>query len=393
MAIRLRRASFDGLPFHVESGDAEAGHRVATTTIPNGLHVNESFGPQARKYEIEAYCAGSGAHAQAEALLVAAEAAHLGLLVLPDQPSVMVRLTKARRSFEKDKLGLISVSLEAVAEPATAPGGLTANAIEAAIYGVSAGIGGAFGSFAGAAFQLLGQSSLVVEAAMDAAAGVLGDIAALRQTLRLSPAAMAATEQPFAAATAALAAFPAAPAAYGEAVATLAIALGDAADPATLSAVLVDLGAPPDAAPAQVSRGSALVIAANAEQGVALTAAARALALGEASARRSYRDRPEAVTARSSAAAVFDDALARIGRPGLDLARQLSAMAGLVADLAQKREADLAPLITVSAGRPLPSLVWAWALYGDPMRAEEVAARAAAYNPAFLPERFTALAA
>jgi prophage DNA circulation protein len=90
--------------------------------------------------------------------------------------------------------------------------------------------------------------------------------------------------------------------------------------------------------------------------------------------------------------AIFDDALARIGRAGIDLLDQLAAMAGIVAELAQRQEADLAPLITVSASRPLPALVWAWALYGDPSRADDLRRRAGAIHPGFLPERFEALA-
>lgn len=390
---RLLPASFNGIAFYVESGDIEAGHRVTTTTIPNGGHILESFGPQARKFEVEAYLTGLTAPAQAAALLAAAEASHAGLLVLPDSGAASVRLTKARRSFEKDKLGYVAVSLEAVAEPSLAGLRLSPAALAAQIFAGAMRVPLSLGGFVAAAFRLVGQPSTVLDAALTAAAGALGDLVALRDSVRLAPASRDAVAPAFEAATLALGNLVADPSGYGAAVAQAAIALADAADPATLAETIVSLGPPVEAAPAQVSQGTALVIAANAAQGVALTAAVRALALSEALAYRTYRDRAEAVTARAQAAAVFDDALARIGRPGLDLARDLSALKGLAAALTARLEADIAPLITVSAGRRLPSLVWAYALYRDPGRAEEIAWRARAFHPAFMPERFEVLAA
>jgi prophage DNA circulation protein len=389
---RLQPASFNGLGFHVESATIEAGHRVNTTTFPNGRHVNESFGPAARTFEVEAYLTGPACRERAAALLSAAESNHRGVLILPDAAPGLVRLTKATREFEKDKLGYISVSLEAVAEPAIATGGLSAFAMAARIFATALLARDAFGAFAGSAFRLAGQPSTVQDAAFEAAAGALGDLVALRDSVRLSPEALALAAPAFTAATVALADFPGQPAAFGLALADAAIMLGDVADPALLAQTIVSIGAPSDAAPAQVSRGTALLIAANAAEAVTLTAASRALALAEASARRSYRDRPEAVIARGIATAVFDDALSRAGRAGLDLARELSALRGLVAELVLRQEADLAPIITVSAGRRLPSLVWAHALYADPLRATELADRAGAYHPGFMPERFEALA-
>jgi prophage DNA circulation protein len=389
----LLPASFNGIPFYVEGSDIEAGHRVSTSMVPNGRHINESFGPSARKFEVEAYLTRETSAAVAEALLSAAELRHKGVLVLPDSGARLVRLTKAKRSFKRDKLGYVEVSLEAVAEPVNAGAGLSANALEAQIYAIAGLAASALGVFAGAAFQLSGQPSTVQEAGFDAAAGALGDLVALRDAVRPDPAALDAMAPAFTAATVALAGLISDPDSFGLALANAAIALGDAVDPATLTETIVAFGQPEDAAPAQVSQGTALVIAANAAQAVTLQAAARAIALGEGLAHRNYRDRAEAITARAIAAAVFDDALSRAGRAGLDLARELSAMQGVIAELAARREADIAPLITVSAGRSLPALVWAWALYADVSRATEMVQRTGAIHPGFMPERFETLAA
>lgn len=390
---RLRRASFNGIGFHVDTDDVEAGHRVASPTIPNGTWLNESFGPNPRKFEIEAYLVGDLAEAQIEALLAAAETRHRGLLVLPVGGARMVRLTKAKRQFAKDKLGYLTISIEAVAEPEISPTRLSSNALAASLFAAAGLVTEALADFAFAGLQLVGVPATVLEAAIDGGAGILGDLAAIADQLRLSPEAKVPVDLALSEATVALTNLPNDPAGFGRAAAVLAIAVGDAGDPAMLAGVLDDLGPPLDAPPPPVSRGTAVTIAANAAVLVAITASARALATGEAQARRSYSDRPEAVAARAAAMAVFDDALARIGRSGLDLLGQLSAMAGIVAELAQRQETDLAPLITVSANRPLPALVWAWSLYADPARADDLAARAGATHPGFLPERFEALAA
>lgn len=389
---RLRRASFNGVGFHVETAEPEAGHRVASPTIPNGAWLNESFGPNARKFEVEAYLVGDAAEATANLLLDAAENRHRGLLVLPAWGARMVRLTKAKGGFSKDKLGYLTVSLEAVAEPDLSPVRLSPNALIAGLFAAAGPVAEAMADFALTGLMLAGLPVTVLEAAIEAGAGILGDLTAIADLLRLSPEAKAPVDLAMTQAVSALTTLPGDPAGFGRAVAAVAVALGDAADPGLLAGVLSDLGPPADAAPAQVSRGTAVTIAANAAVAVAITASARALALGEAQARRTYADRPEAVAARAEAMAVFDDALSRIGRAGLDLLDSLSAMAGIVAELAQRQEADLAPLITVSANRPLPALVWAWSLYADPGRVDELVTRSGASHPGFLPEYFEALA-
>lgn len=391
---RLRRASFSGQVFYVDSHSVEGGHRVATTPIPNALWVNESFGPAARKFEVEVYFTGLACYARADALVRMAEDRHLGTLILPDSKPETVRLTKAKREFSKDKLGFAAVSLEAVADPPKQGGGLSANVLSIQILGVG-GLAGlvsvALGGFVSAAFAIVGQVMTVVEAAFDAVAGVVGDLVGLADAVGLGPLAQAAFDLAIGEAFEALQDFASDPVTFAVKLGEAAIVLGDNADPARLAQVIIAAGRPADAAPPYVSQGTAVTIAANANHAVTMTAVVRALALGEALARREFIDRPEAVEARAVMTAVFDDALARIGGEGIDLARELSAMQGTLAELIKRREADIAPLIEVALPAPLPSLVWAWRLYEDPTRADEIARRAGAPSPAFMPERFTAL--
>lgn len=389
---RLRRAAFSGQVFYVESASDESGQRVATTPIPNALWVNESFGPAPRKFEVEAYLTGSFCYARAEALGRMAESRHLGRLLLPDLPApVMVRLTKARREFRRDKLGFAAISLEAVADPPKQNAGLSANVLQIRIFSLGGLISAALGGFVSAAFSLVGQVSTVIDAALGAVTGVVGDLVALAGAVGLAPLAQAAFDAAIGNVFGAVLDFAANPVAFALSVAQAAIVLGDEADPARLAQAIVQAGRPADPPAPYVSQGSAVTIAQNAGHALTMTAAIRALALGEAMARRDYADRPEAIEARAVMTAVFDDALARIGPSGTDLARELASMQGLLAELVRRQEADIAPLIEVALPVSLPSLVWAYRLYGDPSRADELARRAGAPNPAFLPASFTAL--
>lgn len=389
----LRIASFDGLPFWVTTHEPEPSHRVNTTTVPNGKHINETFGPGARKYEIDGYCIGANL-ATIQTLVARVESRPLGTLVLPDFPPDRVYLLKVRPKFDKEKLGYIGFTLEAVSEPSQAgPGGLSANILENSLYAAALDAVVPFGAFAGATFSVAATVLDLADVAFSTGAAVTGDLMALRELARLDPDQFELTRQPFEAAVAALSGIARAPAAFGEAIATAAIALGDAADPAALAESIASLGPVTPAAAASVSSGTAIRAAQLAEAGVALTAAARALTLGEATARRVYIDRNEAFAARALAVAVFNDALSKLGRDGIALATVLRALSGLSAEIVTRRSTDIAPIITVAAPLRLPSLWWSHRLYGTHARADEVAARSGVLNPGYLPTRFEALAA
>ncbi len=376
----LRRASFNGIPFWVETGDVEAGHRVATTHVPNGTHVNESFGPSARKFEISAYVTGDEI-AFADALLAAAERQHLGQISLPDQLSQRVRLTKAVRGFDKSKLGFITVKIEAVAEPA-ATSALTPAILAQQIFGQALAVPAAFGAYVAAALQPALAIAGMAEAIIGLVARAPADLAALGQIARLAPEPSARFDVALGAATAALAALPANPAGFGEALAEAAIVLADEATPATLAGALRELGRPAAQPPAPDASLSGAALALAADVALALTAAGRALALAESVARTEWATRPEAESTRALAAAVFADALARVGREGYALRRELAGLNALTLERATLAAASLAPLVTVRTRIPLPSLVLAHKLYVDPSRAAELFAAPAAHTPA-----------
>jgi prophage DNA circulation protein len=163
-------------------------------------------------------------------------------------------------------------------------------------------------------------------------------------------------------------------------------------EPDRLAESLRLLGAPAEpAASGDASQVGAAVASVNAAT-PRMAGALRALALGQAQARAEWTDRRSAEESRALAAAVFEDALSRLGGEALGLHRLLARLRGVVTERATARAASLAPLVTVSASRRLPSLVWSWRLYGSALRGNELVSRSGATHPGFLPERFEALA-
>lgn len=382
---RLRAASFNGNAFYVATGDVEAGHRVSTTNVPNGSHVNESFGPAPKKFMIEAYVTGDFCAERAQALLDAASDDHAGVLVLPDSGAHQVRLTKATRKFDKDKLGYIAIQIEAVAEPDMVGTGLSLTGLASQLYGFTAALSASMALFAAARFMLAGEPAPATDAAITYAAAPLGEMNALRD-LYVPQDQRASLDAPFAAAQTALAGLAADPGAYGAAIAVAATELANAIDP---RAALLALFAAPAVAPAATTTP---VDAWHAEGAAALQAVTRAVIACVCGQRLNFRDRDDAVAIRTDIAATASAAQARIDGHGLALARDLVGLAGAAAAHISRAAADLAPLLTVSAPARLPSLWWSYRLYGTALRADEIIARARAANPALMPQQFDALA-
>lgn len=319
----LMPANFNGITFYIQTGDTETGHRVATTLVPNGRHINESFGPQPRKWSLEAYCTGPACYATAEALATAAAEQHIGLLSLPDGAPAMVRLTKATRKFDKDKLGWAAVTLEATAEPdGMFGGGFGADVLALLAYGLVPGLVSAIGTATAGALRLSGQPQPVVAAAVSAAAGVLADGEAMRLAARLAPDQDALVAPAMAAALAALPALPVDAAGFAGRAAEAGVALADQAAPLALTHWLKDT-APPAVTVAVGASRSAVAMAANANACAALVAMVRALTLGEALIRQEFADRGEAQEAQAVLLAVAEDAAGRLGPESMEAARLL----------------------------------------------------------------------
>jgi len=149
---------------------------------------------------------------------------------------------------------------------------------------------------------------------------------------------------------------------------------------------------PAAVAAAGVSSNSARV-AANAVRVNALGRLVMISGLVDSLVRQTWSDRPAATAARAMALALLDaelevasairatDLYAAIGDARAALQRFFAATV-----------ADLRPVVIVTAPRALPAVWHAWRLYADPTRAQELIDRNRAPHPAFLSERFEAVA-
>jgi prophage DNA circulation protein len=174
-----------------------------------------------------------------------------------------------------------------------------------------------------------------------------------------------------------------------------AIANGIAEAMAPASAVAVfaaEADATADAAAAPTQTANRLVDAENLQivarlsRGVLLGAYAQALVL------TTYADRPSAITARADCVERFereiDQCQGAVDAPWA--AGLIKTRDACVASLSQAI-INAKPVMTVSAAISLPSLWWAYRLYGDPTRAADLIARNAAPHASFMPTRFEAL--
>lgn len=111
---RLLPASYNGVPFHVDSEDMSAGRRQAVHMVAGERPpVIEEIGPGAQSFSVTAYLAGDLADFRSHALVAALMLPGPGLLVLPIDGPLMAHVVEdgIRRSRSKDRNGYIAVDL------------------------------------------------------------------------------------------------------------------------------------------------------------------------------------------------------------------------------------------------------------------------------------------
>lgn len=179
----------------------------------------------------------------------------------------------------------------------------------------------------------------------------------------------------------------------GPAILATARAIGNAMaadDAATAFAAAAD--GTPDAAAAPTSAANRLVDAANAQAVARLTRLVLVVPYAEALIRVAYATRQDGITARADCVERFERELGQCqGALDAPVARVLTDLRDRCVDYLSRAIATLAPVVPVGAPVALPSLWWAWRLYGDPARAPELVARNGVPHPSFMPTAFEAL--
>jgi prophage DNA circulation protein len=176
----------------------------------------------------------------------------------------------------------------------------------------------------------------------------------------------------------------------------LARGLGGAMDPidaaTAFAAAIDDL---PDAAPAPTSSPNRLADAANMQIVARVSRMVLIAPYAEALIAVPYASRQDGVTARADCVERFEreiEASTGADAGGDDLSVVLADSRNSVVEFLSRVITNTAPIVTVTAKRSLPALVWAWKLYQDPSRAADLVARNGVPHPSFMPLQFDAVA-
>jgi prophage DNA circulation protein len=113
----LRKASFRGVPFQVESeGLAGGGRHIAVHEYVRSEDIQtEDMGRKANRYRVTAYIANDLADVQGAALVAALTAPGVGILMLPMLGPLEVRISgDISTNHSRDQLGYVGFDFEAV---------------------------------------------------------------------------------------------------------------------------------------------------------------------------------------------------------------------------------------------------------------------------------------
>lgn len=406
----LRKASYRGVGFWVETDKIATGRRLAVHEFPHrDTPYVEDLGRKANTISVTAYVHGDNVGSLEGRLRKACDAGGAARLNLP-MARTMAHCEDCSRQYSKDKLGYIAFDLKFVVEgsrPAPFSGLNNARAIEFRAGKIAAPLSAAVSL----TFKGIGVPGFVSEAAVEQ----LRDIAAaIDGAVRSSPVApeiagpllLAAADLSVAAAdliqigdrgdrftaTSFIAASELASAdALVDAVVSIFIKAREGLAPEYAVGFLepwlsYETPSAPVLSPSEGIRASNERVIDN------LVRVAAASQYAAAAAVREYPSRREATQARADVAEHFETVLEGLaGWEAYQAWIEVSEMRGQTVELLSRLVTDLAPVLQVSANRSMPSLWWANRLYGDASRAGELATRNGVKHAAFMPFEFEAL--
>lgn len=408
----LRRASYRGVSFFVETDQIATGRRLVIHEFPNkDVPYVEDLGRKANTISVTAYVHGDNVGSIEGSLRKACDAGGPARLNLP-MARAIAHCQECSRSYKKDQLGYIAFDLKFVVEgsrPAPFAALNVARSIEFAAGNIVSAVADALSrDFAGIGVPGI-VSDMAIEHLQTFAAEV--DVATRSSAVApefsgalISAAAMLAsnaeaflqigdrgdrfTDTSFIATAKSGSATPLAEAVVNLfVVARKGLAGGYADDFLTPWLSYTSAVRPSRLATASARRQE--------KNAVALDNAIRAAAAAQYVTSVALRDYPsarEARQARADVAEYFETALAGLnGWRQHAVWRELTDMRGRAVEMLSRMTADLAPVIVVSAPRRLPSLWWANRLYGDANRGAEIVARNRVKHAHFMPTEFEAL--
>ena len=388
-------ASFRGVPFQTERDDEEGGRRIVSHEFPmRDTPFHEDLGEAKRDFEVTAYLASNQADAEAAALAMVCSQRGPGLLVLPMQGGILVRVTKFRRSRERDRAGYVAFSISCTREGA-AFSLVSIGSLANLVFAAADGLAGIIDDFLAGSLSLIGMPGFVIDIAIDA----IIDGAAIFEAIRLGEAIdpLISSAQRIALGLIVDAAESSAtPAGYagssGADLAVVARALSDGLPPMIAVKAFGDVLS---TSAASISSTYASAASRRAEQNretvfVAVRLAA-ACAYTDAIAQADIQDRPTAIALRAEVAERFERLLLEIPAAEAEVYRATVSLMGATVEYLSRAILDRAPVVKVGANRRMPSLWWAHRLYTNAERSSELVARNGVAHPSFMPTEFDAV--
>ena len=142
----LRRASFRGVSFHVESDTDDGGKRLGLHEYAGGTStLAEEMGVKTERISVTAYLTTDTADSRAAALRIACLAGGPGLLILPMDAPRLVHVEDFSRLRERDRLGYVAFGITAIPAGGT---GIAALGLGDLAGAFTSGLGAAASAFA-----------------------------------------------------------------------------------------------------------------------------------------------------------------------------------------------------------------------------------------------------
>jgi prophage DNA circulation protein len=389
-------SSFKGVPFWVETDDEDGGRRLVVHEFPNrDLPFVEDLGEAVRRYSVTAYLASDMADVEAAALTAVCTMRGAGPLVLPIHGPVLVKCENFKRNRSKDRNGYIALSLSFVREgfnSAVASIPMLANLVFISV----AALALVASRNLTRRVAIRASSDYVAASAVDDFRTAVASVEAVRVALPIEPKASAIARD------ALKALYRSVPDLFDRTAGV------DVTAPSALFSTVLDLGSasPPEAAKVFLDLSDSAadpvrplyltpttqVVYENAIAVQQVTRLAALAAYAEAIARTTFKSRQEGITVRGDIAERLELEMNRAsGSEQHDLFLAIQDLRGRLIEYLSLMITDLAPVVTVAANRSMPSLWWAWRLYGDPSRSTDLVKRNRVAHPSFMPERFEAL--
>ena len=392
----LYPASFKGVPFQTERDEETGGRRIVSHEFPmRDTPFNEDLGEAKRDFEVTAYLASNRVDSQASALAAVCAQRGPGLLVLPMQGGIMVRLINFRRAREKDKAGYVAFSLSFTREGA-AFALVSFGSLANLVFAASDRLAAAVDDFLTGSLAVLGMPGFVVDAVVDAIVDGAAIFEAVRLGEAVDPLVSAAQRVALARIVDMAITSVTASAGYtgtaGADLVAVARALSDGLPPLIAARSFGEIVAEVSEPPTGLNLSPAARRAADNTRSVYLAIRlAAACAYTDAIAQADIPDRQTAIALRANAAGYFEKMLHEMAASDAEIYRATTDLLGATVEYLSRAILDRAPVVTVGANRRMPSLWWAHRLYADAGRATDLVARNRVAHPSFMPTEFDAV--